>query len=225
MSKETFLFELDQRISQVAEASGKARSEIRPFVCDGSPLDSSIFIVGTNPASTVPWEEYWDWKIGRFDKERWMARYVEERIKLKAAQGKTRIHPVSLTRRRLELFGKSIPHYKILETNVYAVPTSSESELSNDDLNVNIFKYLVEVIGPSAMFVHGDSAMQVITKIWPMKQRGVFHIVQLDGHEIVLLSVPHLAARNGLVTNEKVLDWALLLRRAIEQPNTTTAIS
>ena len=53
---------------------------LRPFVCDGSPLDCRVFLVGINPATEMSgnfWD-FWDDDSG-FNKEKWRERYDEER--------------------------------------------------------------------------------------------------------------------------------------------------
>lgn len=54
MSLQTFQKELEALI-------GKP-TDLRPFVCDGSPLACKVFVVGLNPASEMDgnfWD-YWD---------------------------------------------------------------------------------------------------------------------------------------------------------------------
>lgn len=53
---------------------------LRPFVCDGSPLDCRVFIVGFNPAtdSEVDFWTFWSSDRG-FNKALWYQNYLKER--------------------------------------------------------------------------------------------------------------------------------------------------
>ena len=54
-------------------------TDLRPFVCDGSPLTCRVFIVGTNPGTPVgDWWTFWSDDYG-FDKSAWSSEYVRRR--------------------------------------------------------------------------------------------------------------------------------------------------
>ena len=61
---------LDEFERQLADLLGRP-SRARPFVCEGSPLDCEIFIVGFNPATEMG--DFWQfWRTGYgFDKNAW----------------------------------------------------------------------------------------------------------------------------------------------------------
>jgi hypothetical protein len=89
---------------------------MRPFVCEGSPLDCQIFIVGFNPATTnVSFWDFWRLPYG-FDKKAWLPMYESEREE----QGKKR---QSSTRKRIERIVEAAWPLKCLETNIHAVPS------------------------------------------------------------------------------------------------------
>lgn len=73
-------------------------TSLRPFVCDGSPLDCEIFIVGANAATAMG--DFWDfWLPGvGMDKAAWFAAYKAARAQKPLAPGKTRRMAVSPTR-------------------------------------------------------------------------------------------------------------------------------
>lgn len=81
-------------------------THLRPFVCDGSPLDCRVFIVGLNPATTLSgdWWEFWDDERG-YRRAEWFERYKAERARQPLRPGKTRRFPVSNTRRVIDWIG------------------------------------------------------------------------------------------------------------------------
>ena len=66
--------EITQFEAALAELVGRP-SDLRPFVCDGSPLDCEIFIVGANAATAMG--DFWDfWHPGvGMDKAAWFEAY------------------------------------------------------------------------------------------------------------------------------------------------------
>jgi len=82
----------------------------RPFVCDGFPSDSTVIVVGENPATPmhVDWWSFWSTDL-RFNYKRFMTTYLVERKKL----GKG----ISNTRRRLARFRQN--GIFCVETNVH----------------------------------------------------------------------------------------------------------
>ena len=62
--------------------------DLRPFVCDGSPLDCSVFLVGTNPSTPMPHNSFWDfWRDDYgFDRASFMLAYKETRRRLNERQ-------------------------------------------------------------------------------------------------------------------------------------------
>jgi hypothetical protein len=87
-------------------------TDLRPFVCDGSPLDCEVFIVGFNPATPMSLGFWEFWRRGRgFDKVSWLDAYIKDRQTRPLKPGKTRRNPISKQSTRLELgFGIRYPH-------------------------------------------------------------------------------------------------------------------
>jgi hypothetical protein len=99
--------------------------EIRPFVCRGKPLASEIFIVGENPATKME-KSIWDssfWNDDKFDYAAWEKEYQE-------ARGRLNKDLMSPTRTRIVQIVKAASPRTVLETNVFAVPTDSEEDLT-----------------------------------------------------------------------------------------------
>jgi hypothetical protein len=90
---------LSQFESELGALIGRP-SHLRPFVCNGSPLESGVFIIGFNPATEMRGDfwDYWRSEYG-FDKTAWFKAYMEERQVRPLKPGKTRRAQVSNTRR------------------------------------------------------------------------------------------------------------------------------
>ena len=123
-------------------------TNLRPFVCEGSPLECKIFIVGINPATTLRRTFWQDWESGYgFRKARWFEHYKKERI----AKGKC---PISPTRQRIEWIVEAANPIKVLETNLYATSSAKASLLRKNDRDMKPFSLLYHTICPSVIFVH-----------------------------------------------------------------------
>jgi hypothetical protein len=118
----------------------------RPFVCTGSPLKCRSFIVGLNAATKLPkpFKYYWSDQEG-FDREAFERDYAEGRL----AEGRP---PKSPTRLRIEAMSRQLGH--CLETNIYATPTPSGSDLTAKDRQLPIIEYLFRAIRPRIVFVY-----------------------------------------------------------------------
>ena len=120
------------------------QSDARPFTCFGSPLDCELFIVGLNSATQLEkpfFERYWDDNYG-FDRDLFESDYDKKRSK-------------SGVRPRIEQFVEGAAPIRVLETNIYSVPTKKATDLRQEDKNPAIFEYIFRAIQPKAVFVHG----------------------------------------------------------------------
>jgi hypothetical protein len=126
----------------------------RPFVCDGSPLDCRMFIVGFNPATDdVPiWPH---WGANGMDKAAWSRAYIARRRALKKRE--------SPTRRAINKFVQSTRPLRILETNVFDKPSQSVAQLF--DRNPAAFTFLLEHIAPEIVLLHGDDAKEAFANL------------------------------------------------------------
>ncbi len=152
MSLQTFQEELEALI-------GKP-TDLRPFVCDGSPLDCKVFIVGLNPASEMD-GDFWDyWDSGRgFDKTRWFEAYKNSRRERPLNPGKKRRNKVSNTRRVIEWIAAGLMPGKILETNSFAKANEVYADLAERNRSTAPFNLLAESLKPAVIVAHGKDAM------------------------------------------------------------------
>lgn len=146
--------------TQLAELIGRP-SDQRPFVCEGSPLDCSVFIVGFNPATTMD-ADFWSfWRSGSgFDKKAWLEEYKRDRAQRPLKPGKTRRNLVSNTRRVIEWIIEAAAPCRCLETNIYALPSDDKASLAEESRKTAPFRFLLETIKPSVIVAHGDDAIR-----------------------------------------------------------------
>lgn len=141
-------------------------TQVRPFVCDGSPLGTRVFLVGINPASEMK-ADFWDfWVSGEgFDKARWFKDYKRDRAERPLKPGKTSRPAVSPSRRIIERVIEGLGSLRCLETNVYAQPSSSAATLDKAHRDASLFQWLVETVGPELLVVHGASAAAEVKRL------------------------------------------------------------
>ncbi|KQZ56274.1 hypothetical protein ASD54_25365 [Rhizobium sp. Root149] len=132
-------------------------TSLRPFVCEGSPLECEIFLVGIEPATPLR-KGFWDfWKPGYgFDRETWLVTYLQER----RDAGKQNASP---TRRNMDHFIAGTDGCKVLETNVFA---GARPRYRRDGSEVRApFRFLLEAVQPKVIFVHGGPARKEIASM------------------------------------------------------------
>ena len=144
------------QLRRVLAYSFPQRSDVRPFVCEGSPMSCDVFLVGFNPArsGTASFWSYWLSGYG-FNKTRWLAHY------------KARRKP-SPTRERIERVVAGLRPFKCLETNIYAVPTRKATALASTDRINEPLKFLIATLKPTVILVHGKYAtilLQLLMRI------------------------------------------------------------
>jgi hypothetical protein len=134
-------------------------NKLRPFVCEGSPLECQTFIVGFNAATEFP-NPFWPfWKSDYgFDKAKWLERYKKERQSKPLAPGKTRRTAISPTRQRIDRITEAAAPIKCLETNLYAAPSRAAQHLASEGRHTACFDFLLTTIRPTAILVHGEEA-------------------------------------------------------------------
>jgi hypothetical protein len=149
---------LDAFQARLEAAIGRPAT-LRPFVCEGSPLDCRVFIVGFNPATALS-ADFWEfWTPGYgFNKAAWFDAYKAERQSKPLRPGKTRRNAVSPTRRVIEWICEAAAPTPCLETNIYAIPSLDIASLNPGDRDLAIFRFLVETIKPSVIVAHGKDA-------------------------------------------------------------------
>lgn len=143
-----------------------APTDLRPFVCDGSPLECDVFIVGFNPATTMSADFWQFWRSGEgFDKEAWLEAYKKDRQVRPLRQGKTRRNSVSPSRRVIDLVLEGASPYRCLETNIYSASTEQAVDLASEQRITAPFDFLLVNIKPRVIVAHGVDAVEHIRKM------------------------------------------------------------
>lgn len=125
----------------------------RPFVCNGSPYDCKVFVVGHNPATKMEegfWE-YWCDCTG-FDKDSWFDAYR------KARRRHEEHFEVSPTRLNLNKLSRLVDPVEVLETNVYSKVSKQANELRAEDRVTRVLEFLLREINPELIITHGKCA-------------------------------------------------------------------
>ena len=157
----------------------------RPFICAGDPRSCEAFLVGTNPASSVPFWPFWNDTKGIFDKARWFECYRKERANL----GK---RPESPTRRNIEQIVAMAAPVKVLETNLFSVPTQRAADLHEKDRKTQAFEFLLDEIKPRILLLHGQKAKNWFERRWGCSLTRCFSSVTCGGQSYLVAGVPHL---------------------------------
>lgn len=136
-------------------------TKLRPFVCDGSPLTCTVFLVGFNPATamSVGFWHFWNSTTG-FDKASWFSQYVAERQLRPLKPGKTRRSRVSNTRRVIGWVTDAAAPVRCLETNIYAAATPAAAELAARQRVTAPFDFLLSTLKPKLIVAHGVDAQE-----------------------------------------------------------------
>lgn len=164
---------------------------LRPFICKGSPLDCTVFIIGINPATeSSDFWHYWNDKIG-FDYDNWFEAYKKSRRERKKRE-------ISNTRRNLNIINEELDKEKIkvLETNLYTKATARAKELQNIDKNTEILDFLIQTIKPKLLVTHGKDVKKAMNikigkKLDLSKEKFtevILHDIKLDVFPIQHLS-------------------------------------
>lgn len=134
-------------------------TDLRPFVCEGSPLACDAFLVGFNPAShmSVDFWDFWSDSFG-FDKRAWLEKYKEERKTRPLKPGRKKRNELSNTRRIIEEVVLGANPVKCLETNIYAKATKQASDLEEQNRITAPFDYLLRQVAPRLVIAHGKDA-------------------------------------------------------------------
>lgn len=132
---------------------------VRPFVCEGSPLDCRAFIVGSNPATALELD-YWSfWERGYgFHRSIWADASRAQRREA----GKAEITP---TRRMLGRIIKEAAPVRCLDTNVFSTPTPAERDLGAELRRTEVFDFLLDAVRPAALLAHGKEAADHLRRV------------------------------------------------------------
>jgi uracil-DNA glycosylase len=134
-------------------------AHVRPFVCEGSPLECRAFIVGSNPATALSLD-YWSfWESGYgFRREAW----AEASRAQRRAAGKAEITP---TRRMLGRIMEEAAPVRCLDTNVFSTPTPAERDLPPELRQTGVFDLVLDAVRPAAILTHGREAREHLRRL------------------------------------------------------------
>jgi len=154
-------------------------NNLRPFVCEGSPLACQAFIIGLNPANKLddPFWKFWDSDYG-FRKSEWFEYYKQEKRSRPLAPGKTKRAAIGNTRRVIDWIVEEASPVRCLETNIHALATARAKDLPTEYRRTEIFDFLLKAIDPKVLLLHGKDAEQHIKEVSTSAQ---------------IIAVPHLA--------------------------------
>lgn len=158
----------------------------RPFICRDSPLDCTVFIVGINPATeTSNFWDYWKNETG-FNFDNWFNDYIDSRSKSK------KIAAISPTRRNINLISENLlKNIKVLETNVFNVATKKEKDIMEEDKTSHVFDFLLDIIKPKLLLVHGKAAQKELSKKINYNENQLNY--EIDGLPVMVLFIQHLS--------------------------------
>jgi hypothetical protein len=155
--------------------------EARPFLCDGSPIGSEVFLVGVNPGTDTPFWPYWRLPYG-CHKNEWLDDYLRRHLRFKP------------TRARIEILFQAISPIKCLETNVFFQYSPDESSLRTEAHDTRVFDYLLTVLSPKVLFIHGASGIKHMEQVLKTSlPQGQFTTVTHNGREIDVITGRHLS--------------------------------
>jgi hypothetical protein len=182
--------------------------ELRPFICDGSPLACQAFVVGLNPATSLPFWDFWDANVG-FKKGDWFAAYRAART--------GRRFPVSPTRRNIELVIEAALPVNCLETDIYAKPTRALRDLAVLHRSAQVFDFLLATLRPKAMLVYGKEAVQHVQSLANQElQPNTLTLASFAFGKVAVVAGSHLYNWRP----EKAREVGRILRQACEDPAT-----
>ena len=172
-----------------------------PFMCDGSPLDCKLFVVGLNAATKLsrPFWTYWD--QSGLQKKKFIEDYVAQRGHLRGA------------RRRIELIADGVGYQRTLDTNIYFHSTRTAKELRRIHKDHRVFEFIFKGIKPKIMLAHGRQAVQFFRERCPdfIEDTECPQKVTFQGFVVDLLCSPHLC----LVSIERTKKIAAILAGAL----------
>ncbi len=120
----------------------------RPFLCDGDPLGSRIFLVGFNPATALD-QSFWHFWSDESGLDR--ARLMESYQALRKLRG---------VRPRLNAISAALPKGVCLETNICSTPTRTDDALAKHQRAAAPFEFLFDAVRPAVVFAHSNKPIE-----------------------------------------------------------------
>ena len=135
---------------------------------------------------------YWSDCTG-FDRVSWFEAYRIARKSRPPRPGKRRRLSVGTTRRNLNKLADLVGAYRILETNIYSVPTEHYTDLQVEEKVTEVFSFLLTEIKPGLIITHGKDSADYFSR--DVREFGNFAIetVAIQGNSHKIISVPHLS--------------------------------
>ena len=174
-------------------------TDLRPFVCDGSPLECAIFVVGYNPATEMraDWWLFWD-PVRGYQRAAWFQEYQRERAIRPLKPGKTRRSAVSNTRRVIDWILDAARPARCLETNIYSSPSETAATLAERRMATAPFDFLLRTIRPDVVLAHGDDAIAHFSRLSRTELRWGQEVrVTLGDKELWVLTESHFGRPRG----------------------------
>lgn len=140
------LLKFDKKLKKINSKKGWA------FICDGSPLECNVFIVGLNPSTSTSFQKHWHPNEGGFKREDWLDTYKNKRS-------------FTTTRKWLNIIFNECQKsdkIRLLETNLYNTASTRKNELAKSDKNTEVFNFLLKTIKPEAVIGHGKDIIQYL---------------------------------------------------------------
>lgn len=179
-----------QQFSEKLKLRLNGNQQLRPFVCNGNPLNCEVFIVVYNPATEMERLFLDDWCDNGFDKKQWMKYYVEERQNKVSKTGR-KSNKLSNTRQRIEWLSKSLP-YQCLETNLYSKSTRKANDLKPEDKDTTLFQFLIDEIKPKVLVIHGVQVKKDFEKLFNLSlKQDDFLTCTIYGNSVLIVSKRH----------------------------------
>lgn len=168
----------------------------RPFVCSGSPVTCSVFLVGFNPATRLE-SSFWSfWNDSQgFDR----SRFVNEYERLRTVEG---------VRLRLNAMMARFPLGAVLETNICSEPTKRAVDLKLKDRRTDIFRFLLATIQPRIVFLHSNEPIKFFRTLLDNPRIDLPHHALVDTSAVGL--PVKVCVSEGPLWRKKVAEMATL---------------
>lgn len=180
---------------------------LRPFVCEGSPLDCNVFIVGINATTKLDFWHFWTDEYG-FHKEEWLKAYQDERVE----KGR---RPITPTRQKINIVGAELTPHRCLETNLYSTATTRANQLTKEDEKTEIFEFLLNTIRPKAIWLHGNEPIKYFQRQVNSLVKNQLIETEFSYGKVILYATHHFTFRNSFANIRHIAQN--ILRPAIDK--------
>lgn len=135
--------------------------DLRPFICEGSPLLCDVFIVGYNPATATGRQflSYWEPGYGmRRSDVLGEIRAIRATQKTKTGRSKAEFSHSRMTIHVLIAAGEELGEFRCLETNIYAAEAPAAGDVKAHQRVTRHFDFLLDWVKPKVIISHGKKA-------------------------------------------------------------------